>query len=167
MEDLDWKNPHLEDGHTYYENALKKVENIVNHFGEPAIGEDSGLEVDVLGGMPGIYSARYAREGASDEANNCKLLEALQEVPFYRRTARYRCTIVLLLPTGEIHTWEGTCEGIITFKAKGFAGFGYDPLFFLPEYKKTFAELGLEIKNKVSHRAKALAKLKKFFQKQF
>ena len=164
LRDINWKDPHLENGRTYYENALQKVRSVVDHFGEPALGEDSGLEVDALGGIPGMYSARYGGPGASDKDNNCKLLKALQGIPFDKRTARYRCTLVLLFPKGDVYTWEGTCEGIITLEPKGFEGFGYDPLFFLPEYKKTFAELGLEIKNKISHRAQSLAKLREFFQ---
>ena len=164
LRDINWKKAHCENGRTYYENALQKVQSVVDHFGECALGEDSGLEVDVLGGMPGIYSARYGGCGASDKDNNRKLLKALEGIPFEKRTARYRCTLVLLFPEGDIYTWEGTCEGIIAFEPKGVEGFGYDPLFFLPEYGKTIAEVGLEIKNKISHRAQALAKLKEFFE---
>ena len=164
LRDINWNNPHCENGLTYYENALQKVRSVVDHFGEPALGEDSGLEVDALGGMPGIYSARYGGRQASDKDNNRKLLKALEGIPFEKRTARYRCTLVLLFPKGNIYTWEGTCEGIIAFEPKGVEGFGYDPLFLLPLYNKTIAELGLELKNKISHRAQALAKLKEFFE---
>ena len=164
LKDVGWINGHLEDGVTYYENALKKVRNVGDHFRKPVLGEDSGLEVDILGGLPGIHSARYAGEGATDEDNNNKLLRALKGIPFHKRTARYRCIIVLLFPLGEIYTWEGSCEGIITLEGKGSEGFGYDPLFFLPEYQKTFAELGNRVKNEISHRAQALSKVREFFK---
>ena len=163
LKDLGCQHRPVEDGVSYYENALQKVKSVGDQINKPILGEDSGLEVDILGGLPGIHSARYAGEGASDQENNSKLLKALQGIPFHKRTARYRCIIVLLFPTGEIYTWEGSCEGIITFEAKGFEGFGYDPLFLLPKYQKTFAELGDKIKNTISHRALALAKLREFF----
>ncbi|MEW6381342.1 MAG: XTP/dITP diphosphatase [bacterium] len=164
LRDLDWKVPHQEDGSSYYENALKKARAIAKHFGRPTLAEDSGLEVDALGGQPGIYSARYAGEDATDEDNNQKLLTALSPVPMSERTARYRCTLVLMYPDERVYSFEGTCEGIITLAPQGEEGFGYDPLFLVPEYGKTFAELGDEIKNRISHRARALAKLKKFFR---
>lgn len=164
LRDLDWKVPHLEDGSNYYENAVKKARVIAEHFDMPTLAEDSGLEVDAIGGQPGIYSARYAGEGASDEANNQKLLAALAHVPMPERTAQYRCTLVLMYPDERIYSFDGKCEGIITLAPRGKQGFGYDPLFFVPEYGKTFAELGDEMKNKISHRARALANLRKFFQ---
>ncbi|MCL6583963.1 MAG: XTP/dITP diphosphatase [bacterium] len=164
LKELDWRVAHQEDGQSYYENAVKKAKAVVEHFGQPVLAEDSGLEVDALGGEPGIHSARYAGEGASDEANNQKLLAALSGVPASQRGARYRCTLVLMFPQGEVYSWEGTFEGRITCAPRGEGGFGYDPLFFVPEYGKTLAELGDEIKNKISHRARALAKLRKFFQ---
>ncbi|MEW5804447.1 MAG: RdgB/HAM1 family non-canonical purine NTP pyrophosphatase [bacterium] len=165
LSDLDWNIPIVEDGSTYYENALKKARVIVDHFGEPTLAEDSGLEVDALGGQPGIYSSRYAKEGASAEANNQKLLFALQDIPASQRTARYRCIAVLICPAdGQIHSFEATCEGLITHAPEGDKGFGYDPLFLVPEYGQTFAELGDEVKNKISHRAKALAQLRNFLK---
>jgi len=164
LKDLNRDIPFIEDGSTYYENALKKARAVAEHFTQPTLAEDSGLEVDALFGQPGIYSARYAGEGASDEANNQKLLARLQDIPLLQRTARYRCTLVLVCTDGEIHSFEGTCEGIITSVPRGEKGFGYDPLFLIPEYSKTFAELGDEVKNKISHRARALAQLRNFLQ---
>jgi len=164
LSDLNWNDPLIEDGSTYYENALKKAKAIADHFGKPTLAEDSGLEVDALFGQPGIYSARYAGERASDEINNRKLLTALQDIPLLHRTARYRCTLVLLCPDGEIHSWEGTCEGLITSCPRGDKGFGYDPLFLIPGYSKTFAELGDEVKNRISHRARAFAQFRNFLQ---
>lgn len=164
LSDLNWNATLIEDGSTYYENALKKAKAIADHFVKPTLAEDSGLEVDALFGKPGIHSARYAGERASDEINNRKLLAALQDVPLLQRTARYRCTLVLLCPNGEIHSWEGTCEGIITSCPRGDKGFGYDPLFLIPEYSKTFAELGDVVKNKISHRARAFAQFRNFLR---
>lgn len=164
LADLNWESNPEETGSSYYDNALLKVKSIVSHFHIPAIGEDSGLEVDALNGAPGIYSARYAGENASQNANNIKLLQALKDRPFPKRTARFCCTIVLLFPNKKIFSWKGICEGFITFEPKGSFGFGYDPLFFIPKYQKTFAELSPEIKNKVSHRTQALNQLRYFFR---
>lgn len=162
--DLDWNVPHLEDGSNYYENALRKARAVIDHFGKPTLAEDSGLEVDALGGEPGLFSARYAGDRATDEDNNRKLLTALQDVPLLHRTGRYRCTVVFICPNTGIHSWEGTCEGLIASAPRGEKGFGYDPLFLISEYSKTFAELGDVVKNRISHRARALARFKKFFQ---
>ena len=164
LRDLKWDIPHQEVGLTYYDNALLKARMVVDHFGRPALAEDSGLEVDALDGRPSLHSARYAGEKATAPDNNRKLLQELQGVPHEKRTARYRCTLVLLFPDGKTYSWEGTCEGFITLELKGVAGFGYDPLFYVPEYRKTMAELGEEIKNTISHRARALDQFKKFFR---
>lgn len=125
----------------------------------PALGDDSGLEVDFLNGAPGIYSARFAGESADDRHNNDKLLELLKDVPWEQRTARFRCVVALVTSNGETNYGEGILEGVIAFKPQGDQGFGYDPLFFLPEYGKTLAELGAAVKNKLSHRARAVQNL--------
>nr|MBO2469859.1 non-canonical purine NTP pyrophosphatase [Bacillota bacterium] len=126
----------------------------------PALADDSGLEVDALGGEPGVYSARYAGEGASDAANNAKLLAALEGVPAEKRTARYRCVLALAVPGMATVTVEGVCEGLIAEQPRGTGGFGYDPLFYLPGRGKTMAELRPEEKNAISHRGQALRRLK-------
>lgn len=150
----------VEDGSTFAENAVKKARAVTEATKMAALADDSGLEVDYLNGAPGIYSARFAGEGKSDADNNAKLLALLQEVPAEKRTARFRCVIAICTPGGQVYTAEGACEGIIGFKPKGDKGFGYDPLFYLPEYHQTFAELDLDLKNRISHRGRALAKAK-------
>lgn len=149
-----------EDGRTFAENAVKKAETIARFTGLPALADDSGLEVDALGGAPGVFSARYAGEGASDAANNEKLLAALAGVPAERRTARYRCVLALAAPGMPTVTVEGVCEGRIAEQPRGTGGFGYDPLFYLPGRGKTMAELRPEEKNAISHRGQALRRLK-------
>lgn len=148
----------VEDGRTFEENAIKKAIEVARWTGRVALADDSGLEVDVLGRMPGVLSARFAGPGASDEANNVKLLDLMRGVPDGRRGARFRCVIAVATPGGDVKTAQGVCEGYIAHEMRGARGFGYDPLFVVPEYGKTFAELGPEIKNKISHRAKALEK---------
>lgn len=150
-----------EDGNSFAENALKKARFYSKLFGKLTIADDSGLEVDSLKGLPGIYSARYAGEPASGRKNNQKLLRELQGVPVSKRGARFKCFIAMTSPDGREATAEGSCKGRIGFTEKGRKGFGYDPLFILPKYGKTMAELTLEEKNRVSHRGKALRKLKK------
>lgn len=149
-----------EDGDTFEANAVKKAVEVSKALGLPAIADDSGLEVDYLGGAPGVWSARYAGENATDEENNRKLLAALEGVPEGQRSARFRCVIAFAVPDEygnvDVETAEGVCEGVIAFGPRGSGGFGYDPLFIVPEYGKTFAELPAETKNRVSHRAKAL-----------
>ncbi|MCL6634892.1 MAG: XTP/dITP diphosphatase [Peptococcaceae bacterium] len=146
-----------EDGETFEENAVKKALAICEQTGLTALADDSGLEVDYLDGAPGVRSARFAGEKKNDEANNRKLLELLNGVPPEQRTARFRCVAAIAVPGGRVYTAEGACEGLIAFEPRGSGGFGYDPLFFLPGYGKTFAELDLETKNKISHRGRALA----------
>jgi len=145
-----------EDGMTFAENAAKKASQQARHLQAWVIGEDSGLCVDALGGAPGIYSARYSGEHASDESNNLKLLDELRGVPIEQRTAHYVCHIALADPAGGLRiTCEDTCHGRIALRAAGTAGFGYDPLFEIVEYQRTFGELGESIKSQISHRARA------------
>ncbi|MCL6639374.1 MAG: XTP/dITP diphosphatase [Firmicutes bacterium] len=147
-----------EDGATFLENAVKKAKATAAATGEVALADDSGLEVDYLDGLPGVHSARFAGEPKDDRANNEKLLTLLEGVPPEKRAARFRCVIAVATPGGEVYTTEGTCEGIIIDEPRGDKGFGYDPLFYLPEFGKTFAELNLAVKNKISHRGKAVAR---------
>jgi len=142
-------------------NARLKAEALVGCIEPTAwvLADDSGLEVDALKGAPGVRSARFAGEDATDGANNAKLLKALTAVEPSRRTARFRCVLVLLSGTGELKTFSGSCEGQIGLVEKGTAGFGYDPLFIPDGYDRSFAELGSEIKQQLSHRAKAFASM--------
>jgi XTP/dITP diphosphohydrolase len=156
-----------ETGTTFAANALLKARHAAAASGAAAIADDSGLEVDALGGAPGIYSARYAREAggdaaAVDAANNAKLVAALQGVPFEARRARYRCALVYLDGPGDpapLHT-QGVWEGYILEAPRGSGGFGYDPYFWIPELKLTAAELEPERKNRLSHRGTALQALR-------
>jgi XTP/dITP diphosphohydrolase len=152
--------PVEEDGRTFRANALKKARAVAQQTGRLTIAEDSGLEVDYLQGNPGVFSARFAGEGASDVDNNCKLLRLLEGVPFSQRGAAFRCVIAIVDPEGKESWLEGECKGVIGEYARGTQGFGYDPLFIIPELGKTMAELPLEEKNRISHRGKALAALK-------
>ncbi len=152
--------PPVEDGKDFEENALKKAKFVANYLNMPALADDSGIEVEALNKRPGILSARYAGEDATDEENNGKLLKELEGIPFEKRRASYRCVIALVLPSGREEIIEGSCYGFIALEPKGSEGFGYDPLFYVPEYGKTMAELPLEIKNRISHRGRAMAKLK-------
>lgn len=151
-----------ENGTTFEENAYIKAKYVCDRLGEVTIADDSGLEVDFLDGAPGIYSARFAGEGATDKDRNAKLLSMLEGVPFDKRTARYVCSIAIVYPSGENHIFTKTCEGYILEKEIGDGGFGYDPLFYFPEFKTTLANVPLDTKNTVSHRSKALGELKKF-----
>jgi XTP/dITP diphosphohydrolase len=148
-----------ENGSTFEENALIKAKEVHRLTGKMVISDDSGLEVDYLDGAPGIYSSRFAGEGATDEEKNNKLLALLQDVPFEKRTARFVCVIAVVFPDGEFFTVRGTCEGNIAFKAEGSNGFGYDPLFYMPEYEMTTAQMIPEDKHHISHRGKALVKM--------
>ncbi|GED24860.1 non-canonical purine NTP pyrophosphatase [Brevibacillus agri] len=149
----------VEDGDTFEANALKKAIEISTYLQLPALGDDSGLEVDALDGRPGVYSARYAGEEATDEQNWRKLLHELEDVPMEQRTARFRCTLALVVPGEEPIIATGACEGLIAREPKGTNGFGYDPVFYIPELEKRMAELLPEEKNQISHRAKAMQKL--------
>lgn len=154
-----------EDGETFLENAVIKATQIATLTGAWALADDSGLEVEALNGAPGVLSARFAGPARDDAANNRQLLIAMQGVPQEARKARYRSAIALSSPEGEVWTTEGVCEGEIGFEACGDYGFGYDPLFFLPEYGMTMAELSAEEKNRISHRGKAMKKLEAYLQK--
>ncbi len=152
-----------EDGSTFDENAYKKASLTARILGLPALADDSGLEVEELGGAPGVFSARYAGLSATDEKNNAKLLREMKGKT--NRVAAFKCVISLAVPSGVALTYEGRCEGLITEAPSGENGFGYDPLFHFPPLKKTFAQMTAEEKNGVSHRAKALAQLKGEFDK--
>ena len=154
-----------EDGKTFNQNALKKAVTIAMYAKKLTLGEDSGLEVKALGNKPGIYSARFSGEGATDRKNNLKLLRSLKDMPLKKRQACYRCAAALVDDKKIIDVVSGSCQGIITEKSRGENGFGYDPLFLVPKYNKTFGELDGSIKAKMSHRAKALKKIKKVLLK--
>ena len=154
-----------EDGKSFAENAIKKAATIALYTKKLTMGEDSGLEVKALKNAPGIYSARYAGENATDEKNNSKLLRALSKVPLKKRNARYRCFIALADGKKLIGVVSGSCSGLIAKKRAGKNGFGYDPLFLIPKLNKTFGELPPEVKSKMSHRARALAKFRKLLTK--
>lgn len=145
-----------EEGSTFQENAAQKARSVMLATGLTALADDSGLEVDYLGGAPGVYSARFAGAKANDAANNYKLLKLLTGVPREKRTARFVCVIAIATPDGQLYYSEGKCEGVIGFKPAGDGGFGYDPLFIVPQYGQTFAQLPPDIKNSISHRAQAL-----------
>ncbi|MEQ9618766.1 MAG: XTP/dITP diphosphatase [Deltaproteobacteria bacterium] len=153
LSDLDSPPEVTEDGATFRENALKKARAIAQFSGRAALADDSGLEVDALGGEPGVYSARYAGENASDEDNILKLLRELNGID--DRKARFVCCLALVTPEGGETVVEGTCEGVILTEPRGEGGFGYDPVFFLPEYGKAMAEIPPGLKNEISHRARA------------
>ena len=156
--------PHLEeDGDTFDENAYKKASFVARILGLPALADDSGLLVEALNGAPGVHSARYAGENATDKQRCLKLLDAI--IGKKNRKAAFECVISIAVPTGPALTYEARCEGVIAEQPAGSNGFGYDPVFFYPPYNKTFAQLTREEKNRVSHRGKALAELKSEFDK--
>lgn len=146
----------VEDGETYQDNAKKKAVDIAKYVGVLALADDSGLEVDALGGAPGVHSARYAGSDASDADRIAKLLAATRNVPDDERTARFKCAVAVAEPNGRADVVVDVCDGKIIRKPRGNLGFGYDPVFVPHGYDKTFAELGEQIKNRISHRAKAL-----------
>lgn len=146
-----------ETGATIAENAVLKATEYARRSGLLTLADDSGLEVDALGGEPGPRSARYAGQGVSDEERNRFLLKKLERVPGERRTARFRCVIAVATPEGGVRTAEGTCEGIVAREPRGSNGFGYDPIFSIPSLGRHMAELALDQKNRVSHRGKAMA----------
>ena len=153
-----------EDGNSFSENALKKARFYAALSGMLTISDDSGVEVDALKGQPGIYSARYAGEGASDQDNIQKLLKEMEGIPTSKRGARFKCSIAIVSPDGTEAVAEGSCKGKIGFREVGKRGFGYDPLFILPQYGKTMAQFTLEEKNRISHRGKALRKLRRIIR---
>jgi XTP/dITP diphosphohydrolase len=144
---------------SYRDNALAKARAVQAALGAPALGDDSGIEVDALDGAPGVISARYAGEGAGDAANNAKLLAALRGLPPERRTARFRCVLALVRAPGDEIVVEATCEGRILDAPRGAGGFGYDPLFLPDGQSLSFAELPADVKNRISHRGRAAAAL--------
>jgi XTP/dITP diphosphohydrolase len=149
-----------EDCDTFHGNALAKATEIAAVAGIPCLADDSGLEVDALAGQPGVRSARYSGEGATDAQNNEKLLRELADVPDEKRTARFRCAIAVVDADGrKLAVTDGACEGRIAREVRGTYGFGYDPLFVPDGYTQTMAELGPATKNQISHRARAAAKL--------
>ena len=149
-------SPAEESGSTFVENAVIKARHAAAAAGITAVADDSGIEVDALGGQPGVMSARFSGPGATDESNNRKLLDLLRDVPPDRRTARFVSVIAVCDPAGNVETATGLCEGVVATSPRGSGGFGYDPLFIVPELGKTFAELGVEEKNTISHRGRAL-----------
>ena len=149
-----------ETGNTFISNAIQKADWVYEHSGIWTIADDSGLEVDALGGRPGVYSARYAGENCDSEANNRKLLTALDGVPEGKRTARFKCAIVFETAHEQYISAEGVCEGKIGFEPEGNEGFGYDPLFIPEGFEQTFAQLDSKQKHKLSHRGNALRLLK-------
>ncbi len=154
-----------ETGESLEENARLKAVTLSAESRLLSLADDSGLEVDALGGEPGRLSARYAGEGASDGDRIDYLLSRLRDIPWEKRTARFRCVIALAVPDGEVELCSGECGGFITFEPRGEKGFGYDPVFFLPELDKTMAELSLGIKNRFSHRGRAARKVYQALQK--
>lgn len=148
----------VEDGNTFEENAYKKASFTARVLGFPAMADDSGLCVEALDGAPGVFSARFAGEDATDKERTAKILEELEGND--NRNAYFECVISLAVPTGPALTYEGRCEGKITKEPRGENGFGYDPVFFYPKFNKTFAEASIEEKSHVSHRGKALKELK-------
>ncbi|WP_034757123.1 XTP/dITP diphosphatase [Rossellomorea vietnamensis] len=155
--------PHIEDveetGVTFEENAILKAETVASELGALVIADDSGLAIDALEGRPGVYSARYAGEEKSDEANMAKVLEELESVEESDRTARFHCVLAIAGPDMETKTVTGSCEGMILREKRGTNGFGYDPIFFVPSLGKTMAELTQDEKSQISHRGHALEKL--------
>ncbi len=153
----------VEDGSTFFENALTKAKTVAEHTGEASLADDSGLEIDSLQGRPGIYSARYSGTDtvdATDEKNNDKVLAELRDIPWEGRAAAFRCVLVLYIPGSGCKTFEGKWQGRVGFEPRGTMGFGYDPIFVDTKLGKTAAELPPEIKNRVSHRAQAFQKFK-------
>jgi XTP/dITP diphosphohydrolase len=161
----------LEDENSYEENAKKKAFIISERLGLPVLSEDSGLEVSILKGAPGILSARFCGPTATAKENNTKLLKRLKNIPWHKRKARFICKMALADVKGplknKVYLTSGECQGFISLSPRGKNGFGYDPLFYLPQLNKTFAELTLAQKNLFSHRAQALNKMKEFIKKYF
>lgn len=154
-----------EDGETFEENSYKKAFEIMKLCNNITIADDSGLEVDCLDGAPGVYSARFAGKDGDDEANNRKLTELIKDVPYEQRTGRFVSVITMVFPDGETISARGEVEGHLLTEKRGTSGFGYDPLFVPEGYDRTFGELGPEIKNSISHRSRALARLRELLDR--
>lgn len=160
--------PEVEEDHaTFCENAIKKALVVAEKLKLWTLADDSGLEVDFLDGAPGVYSARFAGPHGDDRKNNEKLLNLLTGVPWDQRTARFRCVLAFASPDGQLWTTEGECAGLIALEPRGVGGFGYDPLFYLPERGLTMAELPEEEKNRISHRAVAMRKFRAYLEQDF
>ncbi|UCG43701.1 MAG: XTP/dITP diphosphatase [candidate division WOR-3 bacterium] len=166
LADVGFDQEVTEDGYTFEANARKKARAVAKKVRTWTLADDSGLEVDALGGEPGVQSARYAGDNASDTDRMKKLLDRMIAVPDENRTARFRCVICLVDPKGRAHTFSGRCEGRIAHHARGHAGFGYDPVFIPDGNSKTFGELGLDVKRRLSHRARAMQKVVAYLRKQ-
>lgn len=155
----------VENGEAYRDNALKKARFFAKWTGKLTLADDSGLEVDYLKGRPGVFSARYAGDGGDDRENNRRLLRELKGLPPQKRGAVFKCVMALVAPWGDEEVVEGECRGRIGLEERGKRGFGYDPIFVIPRYGKTVAELTIAEKNRLSHRGKALRKLKKILKR--
>lgn len=153
-----------EDGVTFQENAIIKAKAVQEATGELTLADDSGLEIDYLNGEPGVYSARYMGEDTSYRIKNANLIERLEGVPMEQRTARFVCVIAAAFPDGRVETARATIEGVIGYEERGQNGFGYDPIFYVPEYNCSTAELSPEQKNAISHRGKALRQMKEILK---
>ena len=154
----------IEDCQTFAGNAILKAVPVARATQQLALADDSGLVVDALDGAPGVHSARYAGENATDEVRNQKLLHALKDIPYSQRTARFQCAIAIADQEGKVEVVEGVCQGEIAHQPKGDQGFGYDPVFVPDGYQQTFAQLGATVKNRISHRRRALALAAKVVQ---
>jgi XTP/dITP diphosphohydrolase len=154
----------IENGKTFRENAIKKAVKLAAFTKKLTMGEDSGLCVEALGGKPGVYSSRFSGKDKSDARNNRKVLSLLGELPLSKRKAHYISAVAFADAHGLLGVVQGRCDGVIGFEPQGTAGFGYDPLFVIPKYKKTFAQLGMRIKHSMSHRYRALTKAKKILK---
>lgn len=153
-----------EDGLTYTENAISKALTVARLTRRVAVADDSGIEIDALQGAPGPHSRRFLGEGVSDTARNARILKLLADVPAKSRTARYRAVVAVATPEGTARTFEGVCEGQIAAASRGSHGFGYDPIFLVPEYGKTMAQLPMTVKNRISHRARAMAGMRAYLR---
>lgn len=159
LQDLDVPIEVEETGATFEENAILKAETVANMLGKTVIADDSGLEIDALNGAPGVYSARYAGSDSTDDENIDKALKALEGVDEEQRTARFRCVLAVSGPDMKTVVFSGSCEGVITMERRGENGFGYDPIFYVLDKKRTMAELTVTEKSEISHRGVALDKL--------
>ena len=164
LEDVNISEQVEETGTSFEENAILKAKRYAELSGLTTIADDSGLEVDALCGEPGVRSARYAGKGASDKERIDFLLNKIVDVPWEKRHAQFRCVIAIAFPDGKVQICQGQCRGILTFKPLGDKGFGYDPIFYLPDLHKTMAELSMSEKNAISHRGKAAEEARKALQ---
>lgn len=155
----------IEDGMTFEENAVIKAKTVMEMTGEIALADDSGLEVDYLDGAPGIYSARFLGEDTSYDIKNNYIIEKLKNAKGQERSARFVCAMAAAFPDGTVETCKGTIEGLIGYEQKGFNGFGYDPIVYVPEYEMTTGEMAPELKNSISHRGKALEQMKEILKR--